>query len=51
MKIICLLLSAFKYFSAAEQDSVLQKVMICFTQLFTPVDLPVFQAVVRPYGL
>ena len=51
MKIICLLLSGFKYFSVAEQNSVLQKVMICFIQLFTPVDLPLFQAVVSLYGL
>ena len=51
MKIICLLMSGFKYFSVAEQDSVLQKVMTCFIQLFTPVEMPLFQAVVSFYGL
>lgn len=45
MKLICLLLSGFKYFSVAEHDSVLQKVMICFMQLFIPSDFPLFQAV------
>lgn len=44
-------LLGFKYSSVAEQDSVLQKVIICFIQLSTPLCLPLLQTVVTLYGL